>query len=183
MRTRTIAILAAAFALAVVATITVGSLPRSQAQPEPAPAPSTAPAVPQATSYNHDAGDAGDASDAGEGDEAPPETQEALWAPVVDNFGRNFTDTTGGTQKWCQRLTGPNSSSYVTTEVADQLKTVDTRNVPDGRYTSHELLKSSAYEIAVKIDYREGWAMVVYLITDGTNWQIYAYDKWEEGDG
>ena len=175
MRTRTIAILAAAFALAVVATITVGtSLPRSQAQPEPAATPSTAPAVPQATSYNPDAGDAG------EDDEAPPETQEALWAPVVDNFGRNFTNTTGGTQKWRQRLIGPTTSPYVTTEVADQLKTVDTRNVPDGRYTSHELLKSSAYEIAVKIDYREGWAMVLYLITDGTNWQIYAYDKWEE---
>jgi hypothetical protein len=174
MRTRTIAILAAAFALAVVATITVGSLPRSQAQPEPAPAPSTAPAVPQATSYNHDAGDAGEDA------EAPPETQEALWSPVVDNFGRNFTNTSGGTQKWRQRLIGPTATPYVTTEVADQLKTVDTRNVPDGRYTSHELLKSSPFEIAVKIDYREGWAMVLYLITDGTHWQIHAYDKWED---
>ena len=176
MRTRTIAILAAAFALAVVATITVGtSLPRSQAQLEPSATPSTAPAVEQTTSYNPDAGDAG------EGDEAPPETQGALWAPVVDNFGRNFTNTKGGSQKWRQRLIGPSTTSpYVTTEVADQLKTVDTRNVPDGRYASHELLKSSAYQIAVKIDYDEGWAMVLYLITDGTNWQIYAYDKWEE---
>lgn len=176
MRTRTLAVLAAVFALAVIATAAIGTnlAQQTQTQPEPAASPPTVPAVPTAASYNPDAGDAG------EDENAPPETQEAIWGPVVDNFGRHFTDTSGGHQKWRQRLIGPAARPYVTTEVADQLKTVDIRNVPDGRYTGHEVLKSSAYEIAVKIDYREGWAMVLYLITDGTNWQIYAYDKWED---
>ena len=34
-------------------------------------------------------------------------------------------------------------------------------------------------DLAVKVTDREGWAMVLYLITDGTSWQIYAYEKWE----
>lgn len=53
------------------------------------------------------------------------------------------------------------------------------RNVPEGRYESRELLKSSDYDLAIKVNYDTGWAMVLYLITDGTNWQIYAYDEWE----
>ena len=176
MKTRTLAALTAAFALAVVVTVTIGtSLVRQPStHTVPGQTPSTAPAVPTETSYNPDAGDAG------EDENAPAETQEAVWAPVVDHFGRNFTNVTGGAPLWRQRLIGPKTSPYVTTEVAEQLKTVDIRNVPEGHYSSHELVKSSTYEIAVKIDYREGWAMVLYLITDGTSWQIYAYDKWED---
>ena len=84
------------------------------------------------------------------------------------------------TSKWRQRLTGTTAEPNVTTEVAAQLTTVDLRNVPTGHYSGQrQILKSGDYDVAVKVTYREGWALVLYLITDGTNWQIYAYDKWE----
>jgi len=70
--------------------------------------------------------------------------------------------------------------SHVTEDVAAQLATVDVDNVPKGRYQAYEAVKTSAYDVAVRVDYREGWSMVLYLNTDGTNWQVYAYDKYEE---
>lgn len=96
------------------------------------------------------------------------------------HFARNFTDTRGGAKQWRKRLVGDPKHPYVTTEVADQLATVDVRNVPDGHYDGRELADSSEYELAVKVTYREGWAMVLWLNTDGTAWQIFAYDRWEE---
>lgn len=135
------------------------------APPTPAPTPST---------YNPSAGDAGE----NHGD-VPAETKEAAWGPVVDRFARNFTDTRGGAEKWRLRLAGDPAHPDVTTAVVKQLATVDVRNVPDGRYEGREVLKSSDYDLAVKVTYREGWAMVLYLVTDGSGWQVYAYDKWE----
>lgn len=173
MTTRQLALLAGlgAIALALIVTLawtlTRNTAPAATAPVSPAPSSST-------PSINPDAGDAG------EDENAPPETQEALWGPVVDNFSRNFTNTRGGNDDWRDRLIGDPALPYVTTDVADQLKTVDVRRVPEGHYDSRELVKEGPYEIGVKVDYREGWAMVLYLITDGTNWQIYAYDKWEE---
>ncbi|MDN5762645.1 MAG: hypothetical protein L0H41_10060 [Microlunatus sp.] len=149
--------------------------------PSPTTTPSAPPTMPAPTastpSYNPSAGDAGDDEDHESG---PAEVQEAAWGPVADSFATNFTNTTGGVKKWRQRLIGDPAKPDVTTEVAAQLETVDIRNVPDGHYESRETVKSSDYDLAVKVDYREGWAMVLYLITDGTNWQIYAYDKWEQ---
>lgn len=135
------------------------------APPTPAPTPS---------SYNSSAGDAGE----NHGD-VPAETQEAVWGPVADRFARNFPNTRGGAEEWRQRLAGDPAQPDVTTAVVKQLATVDVRNVPDGRYENREVLKSSDYDLAVKVTYREGWAMVLYLVTDGTKWQVYAYDKWE----
>jgi hypothetical protein len=132
----------------------------------PAPVtPVTAPPTPAPTpsSYNPSAGDAGEHH----GD-VPAETQEAAWGPVVDRFARNFTSTRGGAEKWRQRLAGDPAQPDVTTAVVKQLATVDVRNVPDGRYEDREVLKSSDYDLAVKVTYREGWAMVLYLVTDGT---------------
>ena len=130
--------------------------------------------VPTPSSYNPSAGDAGE----NHGD-VPAETQEAAWGPVADRFARNFTNTRGGAEKWRQRLAGDPAHPDVTTAVVKQLATVDVRNVPDGRYEGREVLKSSDYDLAVKVTYREGWAMVLYLVTDGTHWQVFAYDKWE----
>ena len=147
-------------------------VPPGQLQPPRSPTPA-APA-PTPSSYNPSAGDAGE----NHGD-VPAETQEAAWGPVADRFARNFTNTRGGAEKWRQRLAGDPAHPDVTTAVVKQLATVDVRNVPDGRYEGREVLKSSDYDLAVKVTYREGWAMVLYLVTDGTGWQVYAYDKWE----
>lgn len=142
----------------------------------PTAAPGVPSSLPSATqqSHNPSAGDAGE----NHGD-VPAEAQEAAWGPVVDRFARNFTNTRGGADKWRQRLAGDPAQPDVTAAVVKQLDTVDVRNVPDGRYEGREVLKSSDYDLAVKVTYREGWAMVLYLVTDGTGWQVYAYDKWE----
>jgi len=133
----------------------------------PVPAPAT-------PSFNESAGDA-------EGhDHAAEDRNEAAWRPVAETFARNFTNVSGGADKWRTRLIGNPRRPYVTTDVAKQLATVNIANVPRGRYDSCEPLKTSAYEAAVKVTYREGWALVLYLITDGTRWQVYAYDRWEQ---
>lgn len=179
MTTRAIGLLSAAMAILLAAAVVVGiNIGKNGAQSAPAEPQSPSAAAPATRtpepSYNPDAGDASD-----ENDQAPPETQEAAWAPAVDNFARNFTYTTGGAKKWRQRLIGNPKQPFVTTEVAEQLATVDIRNVPEGHYDSREIVTSSEYDFAVKVTYREGWAMVLYLITDGSRYQVYAYDKWE----
>lgn len=175
MTPRQIGILAAlgAIVLAVVVSL-IWALTRSPAPAATAPAPAAPSPSISGPSVDPNAGDGG------EDENAPPETQEPLWGPVVDNFSRSFTNTRGGKDDWRDRLVGNPARPNVTTAVADQLKTVDVRRVPKGHYDGHELVKEGPYEIGVKVDYREGWAMVLYLITDGTTWQVYAYDKWEE---
>lgn len=103
---------------------------------------------------------------------------EADWRPVVEAFGRNFSNTVGGAEQWRARLAGPAEHPYITSGVADQLATVNPTNVPQGRYGGYTPVHSSAYEIAVKVSYQEGWALELRLITDGTRWQIHAYDRW-----
>lgn len=178
MSTRAVALVAAAVAVLLAVGVVVGAnLGREQ---DPAlTTTSQTPSPKQAAtteSYNPDAGDAGDEQH----EDGPPEVQEADWAPAVDNFARNFTLTDGGAQKWRQRLIGDPEKPYVTDAVAKQLATVDVRNVPDGHYDGREIVKSSSYDFAVKVTYREGWAMILYLVTDGRRYQVYAYDKWEE---
>jgi hypothetical protein len=95
----------------------------------------------------------------------------------VDRFATNFTDTTAGATRWRQRLTGNPDRPDLTTDVARQLQTVNIDNVPSGHYAGHQILTNSDYQLAVKVTYREGWAMVLHLVTDGTHWQIYAYDR------
>ena len=176
MTHRAIAALAALGALLVVALAALLWAFLRPAPVTPAAPPPVVSASPtlSPSSYNPSAGDAGDNPT-----DAPAETQQAAWGPVADRFARNFTNTRGGAEKWRQRLVGDPTAPDVTTAVAKQLATVDVRNVPDGRYEGREILKSSDYDLAIKISYNTGWAMVLYLITDGSGWQIYAYDKWE----
>ena len=170
MTSRYKALIAALSALVVVlAAVLVSMFTRPAEAPEAAPVPSPTP------TYVETAGDADHdhASD-------PALDQEAAWKPVVEHFARNFTDTSDGARPWRTRLTGDRTPPYITEEVAQQLATVDIGNVPKGRYDSYEVVKSTAYDVAVRVDYREGWSMVLYLNTDGTTWQVYAYDKYEE---
>jgi hypothetical protein len=177
MRLRTLSLIAGLVAVALVAsTITIWTLNRPPEATTPILSSSVSPAAASSTpGYDSDASYF--ASDENQG--APAEVQDAAWGPVADRFARNFTNTTGGAQAWRQRLIGKPATPDVTTDISDQLKTIAVSNVPAGHYTGRQLVKSSAYEVAVKVTYREGWAMIVYLITDGTGYQIYAYDLWE----
>lgn len=177
MSTRAVALLAAAAAAILAIGVLIGANINEQASPDPVTVPAPPSPEPSATveSYNPAAGDADENHEDG-----PPEVQETAWAPAVDNFARNFTNTAGGGHKWRQRLLGNAEKPFVTAAVAKQLATVDVRNVPDGHYSSHEIVKSSSFDLAVKVDYREGWSMILYLVTDGRTWQVYAYDRWDD---
>lgn len=171
MTRRTLAALAALFTATLATTLVIGL--RLDQRPDPQPTPAQTPLPSPVPSYNPDATDAKD-------DQAhdPEQNPKAAW-PVVENFGRNFTNTAGGAGPWQTRLTGPPAHPYLTTDLAQQLDTIDVTRVPRGHYTGYKPLKTSTYEIAAKVSYREGWSMVLHLITDGTHWQIYAYDKTE----
>ena len=164
------ALIGALSALVVVlAAVLVWTVTRPAAAPPAVQPPSPTP------TFAETAGDAGD--DHGSD---PALDQEAAWKPVVEHFARSFTDTRGGAQQWRTRITDGRTPPYVTEEVASQLATVEIGNVPKGTYQDYEALKTSAYDVAVRVDYREGWSMVLYLNTDGTTWQVYTYDKYEE---
>lgn len=130
-------------------------------------------------SFNESAGDA-ENHDHDHDHASDVDPNEAAWRPVVESFGRNFPDASGGGAAWRGRLIGDPQRPYVTADVTKQLATVDPANIPSGAYEGYEPQKSSEYEAAVKVNYREGWAMVLYLITDGSNWQVYAYDRWQQ---
>ena len=51
---------------------------------------------------------------------------------------------------------------------------------PAGRYDSYELLDTGNYQVVAKATYREGWAPVIYLTSDGHGWKVTAYDEWEQ---
>lgn len=176
MRTRTAALLAAGGALAVaLAVVLVMALRPALPPAEVSPSPDQASPASPSPSWNPSAGDAGDE----DLEHGPAEVHESRWSPVVDHFAQNFTRVDGGAKKWRQRLIGPDAAPYVTPAVAEQLETVDIRNVPQGHFESYEILESSSYSLAVGLHYKEGWGLVLYLVTDGVDWQINAYDKWE----
>lgn len=155
----------------VLAVVLAWSFTQSGKSGIRSPAPPSSPASP---TFNPRAGDADTSG-------RPPGTDpnEAAWRPVVENFGRNFTNTTGGAAKWRSRLLGDPRHPQLTANLIKQLRTVDVANVPAGTYQGYKPIKGTEYDAAVKVSYREGWAMVLYLITDGTDWQVYAYDRWQ----
>lgn len=104
------------------------------------------------------------------------EDEKPQWEPAVLGFAKNFTNTADDdSNKWRQRL-----APYVVLAVRDQLADVDPAKVPAGRYDTYELLKTGNYQIAAKANYREGWALVLYVTSDGNTWKVTAYDKWEQ---
>lgn len=171
MSTRKLALLAAVVAIALAVGVVVGvTLARGHRDADPTPSTPSPTAVTE--TYNPDANDADEGG--------PPEAEEAIWGAAVDNFAKNFTNTSGGETTWRQRLIGDAKNPYVTPKVAEELSTVDIRKVPKGHYESREILESSAFTLAIGVRYKEGWGMVLWLNTDGTTWQIYAYDKWDQ---
>lgn len=166
---RMVAIFLAGVLAVLVAVVATEQYVPTTPQPPPAPptisppTSSASPSVdPQAGDYQHDQ----DALD----DEKPQ------WEPAVLGFGKNFTNTQDrNAATWRDRLT-----SYVAPAVRDQLVDVDPTKIPTGRYDGYELLETGNCQIKVKINYQGGWALVLYVTSDGHGWKVAAYDKWEE---
>jgi hypothetical protein len=160
--------LVAAVIVTAVVTVWRQSSPAAQppAQTPVAPPPSSSPPSP---SIDPNAGDY-------EHDHDTVEDEKPQWEPAVLGFAKNFTNTNGrSAAKWRDRL-----SPYVAPAVRDQLVDVYPSKVPAGRYDSYELLETGNYQIAAKINYREGWSLVLYVTSDGRGWKVTAYDKFEE---
>jgi hypothetical protein len=116
---------------------------------------------------------------AGQGDPTPysqTDQAEQQWAPVVEDFGRGFVATEQASpDQWRKRL-----RPYVTAAVAKQLRTVDPGRIAEGRYAGSEALEWADDEVTVRVDYREGWSIVLFVLYDGAKWHVRAYDRWEE---
>lgn len=151
-------------ALLVTTVVLLATRPGVPAAQPPAPPP----AGPASPSIDPDAGDY-------EHDHDTAEDEKPQWEPAVLGFARNFTNTTGGGRPWQARL-----APFVAPAVRDQLAGIDVSKVPAGRYDSYEVLTPGAYQLAVKTTYREGWALVLYVTSDGNTWRITAYDRWEQ---
>jgi hypothetical protein len=69
----------------------------------------------------------------------------------------------------------------VTVAVDKQLATVDVGNVPRGRFDGLDVLDSSDEQVSVQATYSPGWALVLYLNSDGhDHWKVYRYDRLEQ---
>jgi hypothetical protein len=185
---------AAAVVLAIVLLLRPGPGTRTAAAPATSPSqthpvtstPISAP-TPTAAEVSDPAAEGGpsplpssevQAHDASPGATPYSQTEQARrqWEPVATGFGRAFTNTRGrNTAIWRGSLT-----PYVTDAVADQLATVDLRNVPAGRFAGVEPAEFGEDKVAVFIHYDSDFTLVTYLILDDTSWRIYAYDRWAE---
>jgi hypothetical protein len=193
-RTVTWVLGALALSLAVVLAVVLLQRPStgtSTANPPPTSAPqagTTAEPVPSPTAEVTDPAAEGgpsplpssevEAHDASPGATPYSQTDEARrdWEPVASGFGKAFTSTKGkDAAAWRSSL-----APFVTGKVKNQLATVDLANVPDGTFERIEPAEFGEDKIAVFVHYDTGLTLVTYLILDGTNWRIYAYDRWED---
>ena len=148
----------------------------------PAPSSSTGPAAPTPSEpVDEGGGDdttLGPGRDTGPGQTPDPAQAAARWRPVATGFAEAFTTVRHGdtTNTWRHRL-----SPYVTAAVDQQLGTVDVANVPSGRFAGLDVLQSSDEQISVQASYDPGWALVLYLVSDGNNhWKVSGYDRLEQ---
>jgi hypothetical protein len=191
VNSKTLTWVLAAVATALTVALVVVLLHRPQAQlgtaEEPVSSAPTTSAAPKPSTPGSQASDSEasqlpssevDAHDASPGATPYSQTDEARhqWEPVASGFGHAFTTTKGKTAgEWRSSL-----SPYVTDKVRDQLATVDVRNVPKGVYVNIEPAEYGDDKVAVFVHYDSDLTLVTYLILDGTDWRIYAYDRWEE---
>lgn len=155
---------------------TAGATPPLGTQPTAAPTPATDTTAEGGPTPHPSTSPGG--GDASPGSTPYSQTGEARqqWGPVVQGFAVSFTQTSGkSAAAWRTGL-----DRYVTVAVQKQLRTVDPRNVPNGSYATYEADNYNEEEVAAKVTYREGWALIVYVIHDGEKWRIYRYDRWEE---
>ena len=156
--------------------------PTAAGSPSTAP---TAPPIPDEAGPGENHNDLDPYASPSAGEDAPANTQppgdttqaRAAWEPVVEGFGRRFPDTGRSAQAWRKSL-----YPFTTRAVQRQLATVDPAAVPAGRYADYQVLEHGDVRVAVLIRYREGWSIVLWVISDGagSDWQIEAYDRYEE---
>ena len=183
--TWTLGVVAAALAVALVVVLLHRPQPQAGIAEAPvggAPTTTSAPSTPSPQTTDSEASQLPssevDAHDASPGATPYSQTDEARnqWVTVASGFGRAFTMTKGKTaREWRTSL-----SPYVTDKVREQLSTVDLRNVPKGSYVNIEPAEYGDDKVAVFVHYDSDLTLVAYLILDGTDWRIYAYDRWEE---
>lgn len=108
--------------------------------------------------------------------ESGAEASRRQWEPVVTGFGRHFTATSGkSTKTWSKDL-----RRYVTVALADQLAEVDITKVPSGHFDSVEVLEYRDGQVIVEVVYREGWALALWVTSDGDQtWRINSYARLE----
>lgn len=163
--------IAVAFLAGVLVTLLVVAalVFATRSTPAAAPPPPTSTPASASPSIDPDAGDY-------EHDHDTAQDEKPQWEPAVLGFAKNFTNTADkDAAKWQARL-----APFVAPAVRDQLAEVDIAKVLTGRYDSYEVLTPGSYQLAVKVTYREGWALVLYVTSDGNAWTITAYDKWEQ---
>ena len=193
-RTVTWALAALALSLAVVLAVVLLQRPStgtSTANPPPTSVPqaetTVEPAAGPTTEVTDPAAEGGpsplpssevEAHDASPGATPYSQTDEARrdWEPVATGFGKAITTTKGkDVAAWHSSL-----APFVTGKVGDQLATVALANVPDGTFDRIEPAEYGEDKVAVLIHYDTGLTLVTYLIQEGTNWRIYAYDRWQD---
>lgn len=178
-RTRLPVIVAALAVLFLVATVVVYGVvrhytaPTAQtlrvvtAPPSAVPPPPAEPLLPA----NPGAGDDGSPA---AGDDPASKAEQASWEPVAVAFGKAFTTGTDNPTAWRARL-----ARYSTTAVQSQLAGVDPTRIPAGRYDDHDVLQYDETTAAVVINYDRDWAIAVRVISDGSTWKVYEYDRWQ----
>lgn len=147
------------------------SLPSGPPTPVPAPEPTG------------EGGDPEPGVTAGPGDASPgatpfsaTEQARARWEPVVVGFAKNFPRTEGqDAASWRAGL-----KPYATSAVQQDLATVDLAEVPVGTYASYEVLEYEETQLAARVTYAEGFSLVLYVISEGNDWRVYQYDRYEE---
>ena len=98
------------------------------------------------------------------------------WEPTVRGFGGAFTRTHWPRPKW-QAALAPYADAVVRTD----LRSYDRKPVPDQRYAGYDVLDAQDSDLAIQVNYADGWAMVLYLHTaDQEHWLVHAYDRLEE---
>ena len=166
-----LALIAAVIIMAVLAvrlwpdrTDTVAPAPTTRATPAaPAQPASAAPTAPAATAAPETSGPYGGTAEA-----------RRQWEPVVQGFALAYPDTDGLTRKqWLANL-----RPYLQRPVLDALAGTDLDKVPHGHYAGHQLLKVADEAITIRVTYREGWALALYLAANGDGaWSIDALDE------
>ena len=104
---------------------------------------------------------------------ATPAAQKR-WEPVVQGFAVAYTDTHQRNRgHWLAAL-----RPYLNHVVIDELAATDIDEVPAGHYSGYTILTQADETLTVRVTYREGWALTVYITATGPNrWTVDTFDR------
>ena len=94
------------------------------------------------------------------------------WETTVKGFATAYPATKGMTrQKWLAKL-----RPYLDKDVIDVLDDTDLAQVPAGHYVGYQLLRIDGDVVTVRVTYREGWSLVLYLAEAAGHWTVASFD-------